>query len=75
MGFQDEDVPCGQQHCAISIDEMKIKAGLVFSKHTGIMVGFIDLGNCNRYMELFLCEKVQSTPAELEQLTDQQLAS
>ena len=29
-----EDVPCGLRQCALSMDEMKIKSGLVFNKHT-----------------------------------------
>ena len=63
LSLMEQDVPCGQQNCAISIDEMKIKAGLVFSKHTGTMVGFVDLGSCNRDMELFLSEEDQSNSA------------
>ena len=31
-----EDLPHGQYHCALSMDEMKLKSGLVFNKHTGI---------------------------------------
>ena len=33
------------------MDEMKIKSGLVFSKRSGSLVGFIDLGSVNRDME------------------------
>ena len=43
-----EDVPCGQRHCALLMDEMKIKSGLVFNKHSGTLVGFVDLGGVNR---------------------------
>ena len=45
------DVPCGQRHCAVTMDEMKIKSGLVFDKHNGTLVGFIDLGEVNRDIE------------------------
>ncbi len=33
------------------MDEMKIKSGLVFNKHTGGLCGFIDLGSANRDIE------------------------
>ena len=46
-----EDVPCGQHHCALSMDEMKIKSGLVYNKHKGTLVGFVDLGSANRDIE------------------------
>lgn len=42
---------CEQQVCAISMDEMKIKSGLVFSKRSGGLVGFVDLGDVNRDIE------------------------
>ena len=41
-------------HCAVSVDEMKIKSGLVFDKHSGYLTGFIDLGDVNRDMEQLL---------------------
>ena len=41
-------------HCAVSVDEMKIKSGLVFDKHSGYLTGFIDLGDVNRDMEELL---------------------
>ena len=37
--------------CALSKDEIKIKSGLIFSKRTGSLVGFVDLGSINRDME------------------------
>ena len=43
-----QDVPCGQRHTALLMDEMKIKKGLVFNKHTGTLVGFVDLGSVNQ---------------------------
>ena len=33
-----------EKHVGIVIDEMKIKQGLVFNKHSGKIVGFLDLG-------------------------------
>ena len=59
----EQDVPCGHHHCAISMDEMKLKSGLVFSKHTGILVGFVDLGSSNRDMQLVVSQYDQSASA------------
>ena len=48
----DQDLPTAdQQYCALSMDEMKTKAGLVFSKRNGTLVGFTDLGSANRDIE------------------------
>ncbi len=49
-----QDVPCGQHQCTLSMDEMKIKSGLVFNKHAGTLVGFTDLGSVNRDIELLM---------------------
>lgn len=46
------DVSCGQHHCGLLMDEMKIKKGLVFDRHMGNLVGFTDLGEVNRDIEL-----------------------
>ena len=43
-----EEVPCGQHPCALSMDEMKLKSGLVFNKPTGALSGFVDLGIVHR---------------------------
>ena len=37
--------------CALSMDEMKINSALVFSKRSGSLGGFVDLGSANRDME------------------------
>ena len=47
-----EDVSCEHHHSAISLDEMKLKSGLVFRKQTGVLVGFVDLGSSCSDMEL-----------------------
>lgn len=49
-----EDVPDGLHQCTLSMDEMKIKSGLVFNKHTGALSGFTDLGDSNREIEQIL---------------------
>ena len=41
-------------HCSLSMDEMKIKSGLVFNKQTGMLVGFTDLGSVNHEIELLV---------------------
>lgn len=43
-----------KQYCALSMDEMKIKSGIAFDKHSGRIVGFIDLGEVNRDIELLV---------------------
>ena len=57
-GFQDEvdqqllhEIPKGlsesRRYVAVLVDEMKVKEGLVFSKHSGEIIGFTNLGNIN----------------------------
>ena len=46
-----KEVPSGQHQCALSMDEMKIKSGLVFNKSTGGLSGFVDLSASNNDME------------------------
>ena len=60
-----EDVPCGQHHCAISMDEMKIRKGLVFDKNNGTLVGFTDLGGVNRDIELIMGGKEEEVRGKL----------
>ncbi len=45
------------------MDEMKIKSGLVFNKHTGSLVGFVDLRNVNHDIDMI-------TGAEHEKFTN-----
>lgn len=59
VGFQDEvnqqlveevdrlSLPDTRKFVALLIDEMKVKEGLVFNKHTGEIVGFTSLGDIN----------------------------
>ena len=58
------DVPCGQHHCALSMDEMKIKSGLVFDKHSGTLVGFTDIGSVNRDIEMIMSGNSEKEPAD-----------
>lgn len=59
------DCPHGQHHCALSMDEMKIKSGLVFSKQTGTLTGFVDLGSANHDLVQAVSGEVQNTNATL----------
>lgn len=61
-----KDVPCKHNHCTLSMDEMKIKSGLVFNKHEGRLVGFIDLGKVNHDIERVMSGDDDST----EELAD-----
>jgi len=42
------------------MDEMKIKSGLVFNKHSGSLVGFVDLGSVNEDIEVVLGDGTES---------------
>ena len=44
------------------LDEMKVKTGLVFSKESGELVGFADLGSANRDIENFLSKNPADSP-------------
>ena len=43
----DTDLPSKPHYCALLMDEMKIKSGLVFDKHHGTFTGFVNLGSVN----------------------------
>ena len=42
---QTKNLEGAQRYVCMSIDEVKVKEDLVYSKHTGELVGFVDLGN------------------------------
>ena len=69
-----EDVPCGQRHCALLMDEMKIKSGLVFNKHSGTLVGFVDLGGVNRDIDHIVNGNSKPEDSSNGMLADQVLA-
>ncbi len=50
---------------ALSMDEMKIKNGLVFNKHTGSLTGFVDLGSANEDIERLLGDSQTPTVRKL----------
>ena len=40
-----------QKLVGISVDEMYIREGVVFDKHTGEIVGFTDVGDINNHLD------------------------
>ena len=50
-----------QSQYVLLLDEMKVKTGLVFSKNTGQLVGFSDLGSVNQDIEHLLSNKEDSS--------------
>ena len=42
-----DELPDSKRFCAVVIDEMKIREGLVYVKHTGAITGFSTLGDIN----------------------------
>ena len=63
-GFEKEDM-----QFALIMDEMKIKRGLVYRKHTGDLVGFCDLSTVNQDLdELAADVESNATPKLAEQM-------
>ena len=63
LSMLTKEVICGQHHCSLSMDEMKLKSGLVFNKHTGILCGFVNLGNVKRYVDMAVSGENEESPA------------
>lgn len=55
LGRLLDELPSGQRLCALSMDEMKIKSGLVYDKHNGTLIGFTDLGSLNCDIKMLVC--------------------
>lgn len=49
--LKEESIDGDQKQFCLLVDEMKIKSGLVFSKSSGKLVGFCDLGTVNSELE------------------------
>ncbi len=47
LGEISPTLPSCRRYVALLIDEMKVKEGLVFNKHTGEVIGFTKLGDIN----------------------------
>lgn len=55
----------GYQRCvAIIMDEMHIREGLVYGKHSGALLGFTDLGNVNNLLIEFEHSLTSNAPTE-----------
>ena len=68
LELMEKEVKGPSKSCALCMDEMKIKSGLVFSRRSGDLVGFVNLGSVNRDIEHLL-----SDGTETEQLASHML--
>ena len=59
-----------QKQYILLLDEMKVKTGLIFSKSTGELAGFSDLGSANHNIENLM----SSNPPPLPSLAKKMLA-
>lgn len=50
---------------ALMMDEMKLKSGLVFNKHSGTLVGFVDLSRVNNDIQQILADRKESSTGAL----------
>ena len=51
-----------EKFIVLAFDEMKIKEGLVYDKHSGHLMGFVSLGNINGELQEFE-RRVNGKPA------------
>ena len=56
-----QDIEDKERHVALLYDEIKIKAGIAFSKRTGRMIGFCDIGDIQNELAEFERRLNQST--------------
>ena len=59
LDVKDDEMEDKDKNCAVLFDEMKIKSGLVFNRHTGKIVGFTSIGDINEELRTF--EKTMSS--------------
>jgi len=57
----------------ILLDEMKVKSGLVFNRHTGRMVGFVNLGSINDDLEAFQASLIAESERRKPELAESML--
>ena len=55
MNLQEETSD-SEDYFALSMDEMKIRSGLFFRKHTQELVGFANLGEANENLLKFMIQ-------------------
>ena len=53
LDVKDDEMEDKDKNCAVLFDEMKIKSGLVFNRHTGKIVGFTSIGDINEELRTF----------------------
>lgn len=58
-----------QKHVAVVFDEMRIKEDLVYNKHTGEVIGFVNLGDINNQLSSFEKACTSDTPQHPEVAT------
>ena len=75
LSLVQEDVHCGHHHCALSMDEMKLKSRLVFKRRTGTLSGFVNLGSCNRDIELMVMGDECDNEADTNSLLAEQVSA
>ena len=68
-GIDDKD----DRQFVLIMDEMKIRHGLVFRKHTGDLVGFCDLGTVNQELEELAAAAVGDSNNIIPKLAEQML--
>lgn len=59
-----ESCPVRENYVSLLLDEIHIKEDLVFDKHSGMMIGFMDLGNINMHLLHFEESVKRDTPPE-----------
>ena len=55
------EMPASKSYVTILLDEMKAKEDIVYDKHTGSMIGFVNLGSINDQLRQAAEKDVQET--------------
>ena len=56
--------PIREKYVFLLLDEMHIKEDLIFDKHTGMLIGYADLGGINMHLLQFEDSMKNDTPPE-----------
>lgn len=64
-----ESLSENRQYVSLILDEMKIKEGLMYNKHSGEMIGFTDLGDINNELVKLEQDSLQHPPIATHVLT------
>ena len=68
-----EKMSVSEKHFALSMDEMKVRSGLVFRKYTGELVGYCSLGYVNDDLERLTQSLNSGSVSTAPKLADQVL--